>query len=107
MITLSGCGTQDSTYRLSLLGLEAQSFVHVKTMVEVEFSDAPGGVVRLICMRDPWQKAAWHGPFSANSPLWNPQIKNIVEPEDEDFVMTIDDAADCFSLATISHIKTG
>lgn len=41
----------------------------------------PSSDLRLLCLRNPWGRVEWVGPWSRNSNLWTPSLRKILRPE--------------------------
>lgn len=101
--TLMGCSSTGNNDRESYRGIVQG---HAYALAEAKSC----GDVELIKVRNPWGQKEWDGPWSDNSPLWTPKLRQYfgcVSKDDGIFWIDYSNFYSHFSQTTISYILYG
>lgn len=81
-IMSTGCGREGvSEADLAAVGLQSKHEYSLIDAVEILISGKP---VRLLKLRNPWGHKEWNGDWSDHSPLWTPETRRNLRPNDAD-----------------------
>ena len=101
--TLMGCSSMNGSNSKSIDGIVQG---HAYTIAEAKSN----GNIDLIRVRNPWGRSEWTGPWSDNSNLWTPELReefNCVSKDDGIFWIDQPNYMTHFSNTTISYILYG
>ena len=97
--------TTTSTIDVSGVGLVAGYTYNLLAINQIQ--DHEGKIVYLFRLRNPWSKGEWNGDWSDKSPLWDNQLKNIVnfsDKQDGIFFMSDNDFFKFFKHVEICYL---
>ena len=102
-----GCGSLGETDKETVDGIVCS---HAYTLSQAKLYKDPVEDIELIQVRNPWGQTEWEGPWSDNSSLWTPKLReyfNCVANDDGIFWIDYNNYASRFFETTISYILYG
>jgi calpain-15 len=81
---------------------------HCYAVLSVKEANTVNGKVRLIKLRNPWGKNLWTGNWSADSPLWTPELKadmSVTDGKDGTFWISVEDFVRNFGSGALCRLS--
>jgi hypothetical protein len=102
--------TETDTTNINYLSKMGLITNHAYTIIDVaEICDPKGNKIRLLKIRNPWGSNEWTGDWSDNSTKWTPEIKKILNYDNEDdgtFWISYEDFCKFYTTTHICMIHT-